>query len=106
MHEIYGIAREGNEATNFMIFGSPANGIAKNHTLYYGISSVSSLSSDVGENFAIVRNAQLEFHATCPNNEDVCCKKPLIIETSGDKNCADDPDFHCVGMKVDNLSYG
>ena len=94
-----------------MIFGSPANGIAKNqglittYTLYYEISSVSSLTSDLGENFAIVRNAQLEFHATCPNIEDVCCEKPLIFKPSGNKNCADDPEFHCVGMKVDNVTY-
>ena len=95
-----------------MIFGSPANGIAKNqglittYTLYYEISSVSSLTSDLGENFAIVRNAQLEFHAACPNSEDVCCEKKLtIIETIGDKNCADDPDFHCVGIQVGNVTY-
>ena len=47
----------------------------------------------------------MEFHAACPNSEDVCCEKKLtIIETIGDKNCADDPDFHCVGIQVGNVT--
>ena len=75
------------------------------------ISSVSYLSSDHGENSIVIRNAQLGFNqstiagfnAVCPNDEDVCCKKILEIDTDMTKNCADDPDYHCVGIQVGEI---
>ena len=70
------------------------------HYLYCGISS---LSSDHGGNSIIIRNAQSGFNAVCPNKEDVCCEKPLKINTNVTENCADDLDYHCVGIQVGEI---
>ena len=59
-------------------------------------------SSDHGEDSLVVKNldAQLGFNAKCFNEEDVCCEKPLEINPNVTENCADDPDYHCVGIQV------
>ena len=73
------------------------------YTLHCGYSYVISLSSDSGENSIIVRNGQSGFDAECPNKENVCCKKPLEINPDVTENCADDPDYHCVGIQVGKI---
>ena len=63
------------------------------------------LSSDHGDDCITIRTAQLGFVAGCPNNEDVCCEHPVIKNPNVDKNCADDPDFHCVGIQVGKMKF-
>ena len=72
-------------------------------TSHCGYSSVISLSSDRGENSIMVRNGQSGFDAECPNKEDVCCEKPLETNPDVTENCADDPDYHCVGIQVGKI---
>ena len=43
------------------------------------------------------------FNAKCFNDEDVCCEKPLEINPNVTENCADDPDYHCVGIQVGKI---
>ena len=73
-------------------------------TSHCGNSSMNfSLSSDHGENSIIVRNDQSDFDAVCLNKEDVCCGKPLETNPNVTENCADDPDYHCVGIQVGEI---
>ena len=48
-------------------------------------------------------DTQLGFNAKCFNDEDVCCEKPLEINPNVTENCADDPDYHCVGIQVGKI---
>ena len=64
-----------------------------------------SLRNNHGGNSVVIRNSQLGFNAVCPNEEDVCCEKPLEVNTNVTENCADDLDYYCVGIQVGDIYY-
>ena len=57
--------------------------------------------SDLGRTLVERQNQESGFDAECPNNRDICCEKQLVVETDPNfENCADDPDYQCVGIQV------